>query len=502
MRMVALWPKVSREVKKPIAPKRPATPGAATNAGCCRKPSRCTRSIPVRYCRRPTAEASPRPAAAQAASHTGASSRRSRNPCVTTKKPSRERQSVASANGGAPEGATRSERMATATKRRAGRSSGVLSGRGGVSSTPAAAITSAICMPAMEMGRKKACPQRPAQARAAAAFRRSKARPYILQCAAMPLLDRLVLREIAVPLGVGLLAILQLLVILQLLQLNEVVFGSAITLEDLARVTAALAPHFLVVAVPLAFMLGVQLGVGRLAGDQELLALSAAGTSPLRLYRVPVAIGALLSLGGLMLARWAEPWGLQELNKVLNGVIKRNLQEGLEPGIFNDQLPRFMVYVTGEERREGSLYATWRGVLIEDDVGDGAPLLALAEEGRIEDAGGEALALRLSRGELHRFETHGETVSRFASGTFLIGVQSAFGWKNRFADNETQLPEPVLRERIAHSQGRDAARLTVELVRRRAVPFACLAFALLGVPLAVAVRGVRGSAYLVTLGAF
>jgi lipopolysaccharide export system permease protein len=89
---------------------------------------------------------------------------------------------------------------------------------------------------------------------------------------------------------VGLLAILQLLVILQLLQLNEVVFGSAITLEDLARVTAALAPHFLVVAVPLAFMLGVQLGLGRLAGDQELLALSAAGTSPLRLYRVPVAI--------------------------------------------------------------------------------------------------------------------------------------------------------------------------------------------------------------------
>ena len=47
----------------------------------------------------------------------------------------------------------------------------------------------------------------------------------------MSLLDRLVLREILVPLGVGLLAILQLLVILQLLQLNEVVFGSAVSLR-------------------------------------------------------------------------------------------------------------------------------------------------------------------------------------------------------------------------------------------------------------------------------
>jgi lipopolysaccharide export system permease protein len=322
----------------------------------------------------------------------------------------------------------------------------------------------------------------------------------------MPLLDRLVLREIAVPLGVGLLAIVQLLVILQLLQLNEVVFGSAITLSDLARVTVALAPHFLVVAVPLAFMLGVQLGLGRLAGDQELLALSAAGSHPLRLYRVPVAIGALLSVAVLGLARWAEPWGLQELNKVLNGVIKRNLQEALEPGIFNDQLPRFMVYVTSEEGSEGSPYATWQGVLIEDDVGDGAPLLALAETGRIEDAGGQALALHLSRGELHRMEARGETIARFREGTFLVGVQDPLSTKNRFARAEAALSEDQIRQRSAdlrrRGELREAARLDVDLVRRWAVPLVCLLFAFLGVPLAVATRGTRGSAYLITLGVF
>ena len=41
--------------------------------------------------------------------------------------------------------------------------------------------------------------------------------------------DRIVLREILWPLAVGLLAILQLLVVIQLLQLNEIVFGSAVT---------------------------------------------------------------------------------------------------------------------------------------------------------------------------------------------------------------------------------------------------------------------------------
>ncbi len=323
----------------------------------------------------------------------------------------------------------------------------------------------------------------------------------------MLLLDRLVLREIAVPLGVGLLAIVQLLVILQLLQLNEVVFGSAVTLEDLARVTVALAPHFLVVAVPLAFMLAVQLGLGRLASDQELLALSAAGTHPLRLYRVPVAVGALLSVGVMLLARYAEPWGLQQLNTVLNGVIKRNLQEGLEPGIFNDQLPRFMVYVSAEDPHLTGAYATWRGVLIEDDVGDGAPLLALAELGRIEDAGGEALALHLSRGELHRMEARGEVVARFREGRFLVGVQGPLSTKNRFARNEAALTERQIYRRIAELRATrdgaaDVARMRIELVRRWAVPLVCVLFAFLGVPLAVAMRGARGSAYLITLGVF
>ena len=322
----------------------------------------------------------------------------------------------------------------------------------------------------------------------------------------MPLLDRLLLREIAIPLGVGLLAILQLLVILQLLQLNEVVFTSAVTVADLLRVTAALAPHFLVVAVPLAFMLGVQLGLGRLSADQEVLALSAAGTHPLRLYRVPLAIGGGLALVVAALTHWAEPWGLQQLNRVLNDVIKRNLESGLEPGIFNDGLPRFMIYVTSEDPTQNGQYATWQGVLIEDDVGDGAPLLALSEVGRIEDAGGETVALRLSRGELHRMEPGGETVARFQEGRFLIGVQDSVAHKNRFARNEAALSRRMIRDRLVdlerRGDWRQVGRLRVELVRRWALPFVCVAFAFLGVPLAVATRGGRGSAYVVTLAVF
>jgi lipopolysaccharide export system permease protein len=314
------------------------------------------------------------------------------------------------------------------------------------------------------------------------------------------LLDRMLLREIAAPLAVGVLAILQLLVLVQLLQLNEVVFSGGMRLADLGRVALAFAPHFLVLALPLAYMVGIQLAIGRLSADRELLGLCAGGSSPLRLYRVPVAIAVVLAAVVAVLTRWAEPWGLQEVNKVLNEVIKRNLQSGLAPGIFNDNLPRFTVYVSDVED------GRWRGVLIDDQVGDGSPLLVLAERGRIEDGGGEALSLHLERGEIHRMEPHGETTLRFREGTFLVGVQERVARKNRFHGVEAALPYAELSARAEQYQKQgwtdDATRMRVERGRRWAVPLACVCFALLGVPLAVFAGGTRGAAYLVTLGSF
>jgi len=316
----------------------------------------------------------------------------------------------------------------------------------------------------------------------------------------MSLLDRMLLREITMPLAVGVLAILQLLVLVQLLQLNEVVFSSSMRLADLGRVTVAFAPHFLVLALPLAYMLGIQLGVGRLVADRELLGLSSAGYSPARLFRIPIAIALALAVAVVALTRWAEPWGLQQVNQVLNGVIKRNLQSDLLPGVFNDNLPRFMVYVAGTEQ------SRWRGVLIEDQVGDGSPLLVLADAGRIEDAGGEALRLHLDRGELHRMEPRGETVVRFAQGTLLVGVEERVARKNRFYGVEAALPYAELGSRAKqyakNGWMEDVVRLRFEQGRRWAVPLACLCFALLGVPLAALAGGARGSAYLITLASF
>jgi lipopolysaccharide export system permease protein len=332
---------------------------------------------------------------------------------------------------------------------------------------------------------------------------------------ALPLLDRLLLREAVAPLLVGLFAILQLLVLGQLLQLNEVVFSGAVTLADLSRVTLGLAPHFLVMAAPIAYVLGMQLAVGRLAADRELLALAAVGRSPFSLYRVPIFVALVFGLGTAALVKFAEPQGLTLLNRVLDEMLSRNLETGLSPGVFNDPIPRMMIYFEGKADGAGAQpKAQWLGVLFQDDAEQDGPLLAFAEAGTLERQG-DSLALELGRGELHRNELRhgehgaevvGETLAQFTSARIALDVREWLLNKNRFATNEAALPADALESRATamEAAGRHdlAQRARLDSVRRAVAPLACFFFALLAVPLAAWSGGARGSAYLTTLLVF
>src|SRR3954465_7452899 len=103
--------------------------------------------------------------------------------------------------------------------------------------------------------------------------------------------------------------------VLQFLRSTDVLLGSSVTLFDLARVMTYIAPHFLVMAMPIGFLLAIVLGFGRLAEDREIVAFSALGVTPLRLVAVPMLLALLLGGLNLLLVSTAEPWGLSEVKR-------------------------------------------------------------------------------------------------------------------------------------------------------------------------------------------
>ena len=316
----------------------------------------------------------------------------------------------------------------------------------------------------------------------------------------MPILDRYLAKEILLPFLAGLLFLTQLLLATQLLGKADILFGSGVSLWDVAGIVVAILPNVLGYVLPISFLLGAVIGVGRLAEDREVVALGAAGISPARLVRVPVALGIVAAGFGLWLSLSVEPAGLSLARERLNEVVKRNVTNDVRAGTFYDQIPGYTLYA--ERVREGR----WENVLISDRSDPAAPVLALARTGRLEPVGvGQEMKLVLDGGELHREDVEaGQYVTaQFRHAELVIGLGTALTDRNVLARSARERDVPTMEARIAAERARgdavQARRFEGYLHRRIAQPLAMIPFALLAVPLGASRRIGRGFAVGATL---
>ena len=307
----------------------------------------------------------------------------------------------------------------------------------------------------------------------------------------MSLLRRYLAREILLPFAAGVLFLTQILLATQLLSQAQILFGSGVSIVDIGAVIVDLLPHMLGYVMPIAFLLGGVLGVGRLSEDRELVALGAAGISPTYLAPVPLALGVVVAAAGMWLGLVAAPAGLDAARVRLTGVIKRNVTNDVRPGTFYDQIPGFTLYA---EKVDGG---RWENVLISDRSDPSAPVLALARRGRLEPVGvGEEMRLLLDAGELHResVDAGQYVVADFARGDLVLGLGTSLSDRSALVrGGREDVPGFLARIDEARAQGdlATARRLEASLHRRIAAPLAVIPFALLALPLGLMRRGGR-----------
>jgi lipopolysaccharide export system permease protein len=304
------------------------------------------------------------------------------------------------------------------------------------------------------------------------------------------LLDRYLAREILLPFAAGLLFLTQLLLATSLLARADILFGAGVSFIDVAAVLLGLLPHFVGYVLPVAFLLGAVLGVGRLAEDREVVALGAAGISPLRLVRVPLALAVATAALGVWNALWVEPATLAVARLRLNDVVKKNVRSSVRPGTFFETIPGFTLYA---EHVDGG---GWRNVLIHDRSTPDAPVLALASAGRLEPVGvGEEMRLVLEGGELHRETVASDdyVAAAFGRATLSLGLGTALSDRSGGrASAEVPLDEALERARPAPGRPpEEVRRAAAGLNRRIAAPLAVLPFALLAVALGASRRAGR-----------
>ncbi len=299
------------------------------------------------------------------------------------------------------------------------------------------------------------------------------------------LLARYVLAEMLAPLLNWLAFFFCLFLAMSFLRGTDLLLGSAVGATDLLLFVLYLTPHFLMQALPIALLLSVLLGLGRLSEDGELTALRALGVGPWKLLMFPMAMAVVLAGVSLAVSWTLEPWGMRAVTRSANELLKRNMMGDVKPGTFYDDIPNFALYV-----EKVLPVGSWENVLIYDSRDAAAPQLLLAREGHLEpETERDEVRMILSGGNLHRTNPAQQdyAVADFERGTLLLSVRGPMGGKNPFQRAHEELtPGELLR---AAETDPKPLPLLVTFHSRIARAVLPLAFALLATALALRGRG-------------
>jgi LPS export ABC transporter permease LptF/LPS export ABC transporter permease LptG len=298
----------------------------------------------------------------------------------------------------------------------------------------------------------------------------------------MRILTRYILREVTSHALIGAAIFTFVLFTRDLGRILELVVRASAPLPSVAEIFFYTVPFALTYTIPMAVLVGILLGLSRLAADSEITAMRASGMGVWdfgRVLAIFVAVAwGLALLNGIYLA----PWSLSSLGHLEDQLKGSQVSYEVQPRVFYEGFPKLVLYVQDVHSAQGG--AVWDGVFLADISDPANPRITTAREGILVPEGQDRLHLHLKDGSTH--ETDPETTDKYQISTFQqtdipIDLPST-------ESKEEQIPVRAmgtreLRAKAASVDPVSARWYLIEFHNRFALPTACIVLAMVGIPL-------------------
>jgi LPS export ABC transporter permease LptF/LPS export ABC transporter permease LptG len=302
------------------------------------------------------------------------------------------------------------------------------------------------------------------------------------------ILDRYLVREIVLPFFLWLLLLTFVLIMPPILQNAEQLIAKGVAWSIVLRVILTLVPQALGITIPMALLLGILIGLGRLSADREFVALQACGVSIFRVMR-PIAVLAVVAWAAtsyVMIV--ALPNANQTFRTITFNVIASKAESDIKARVFFDQFPNRVLYVRDAPNTGG-----WHDVFLADATRPGETTAYFAKRGRLNvDRVKQTVELVLEQGTRHTtFSAKPEDYegSSFERLVLNMDAETVFPRTQLMkGDNEKTIAE--LRATAAENAkvGAPTGSQYFTIQQKFSIPIACLVLALIGVALGVSNR--------------
>jgi LPS export ABC transporter permease LptF len=332
----------------------------------------------------------------------------------------------------------------------------------------------------------------------------------------MRILTRYILREVTSHALLGGVLFTFVLFTTRLSPLLELVVRNSASFSDVVRLIAYFLPEALVVTIPMAVLVGILLGLSRLAADSEITAMRASGMGALDFVRIVSMVSVVALLLGLGNSIYLAPRAADDLLKLEDSLKYAQASFEVQPRVFDEDFRNKVLYV--QDVRPGSGAAIWRHVFLADVTQPANPVITTAEEALVTSAGPGDLHLLMRDGGQH--DISATDPNQYNISTFSTTdqpIQNGTQDDTHLSRSDTHMLALSLQElmhnadpaKVALPKGTPdtaAARekvsrpFRIELNRRFSYPFACLVLMLVGVPLGLSSkRGGKSTGFVLTI---
>lgn len=310
-------------------------------------------------------------------------------------------------------------------------------------------------------------------------------------------LDRYILRRIVLYSAAMIGLAMACLLLERLLRILDLAVNPGRVLDYISQMLINLIPHYLGVALPMAFFLGVLLTFNRLSRDNELAAMSSSGIGLHRLM-IPVLLLAVL-LAGMAAATFShlQPLTRYSYRAMANSISHASLSAAVRERTFVHS--EGLTFIAEAASPDGGELGR---VFVFEEKAPGKDYVTTAEEGRLRDgSGANGSVLVLYSGRRIGFETAAPVASRLDFDRFQWPLEATEGAAFRArGKDERELTMPELWGAMAAPvAGIKVAEARAEFHARLAAVLSILVLPLLAVPLALG-GGRGGQSYGIALG--
>jgi LPS export ABC transporter permease LptG/LPS export ABC transporter permease LptF len=301
-------------------------------------------------------------------------------------------------------------------------------------------------------------------------------------------LDRYVIREILPPMLLSLLIFTFILEIPPVMEYLEALVAKGVPWGTAARILVTLLPQALGLTIPMALLVGLLIGLGRMSGDREAVALLACGVSPYRLLRPVLILAAVAGSVHLYVMIQAIPNANQSYRQLVYDVVSQQVENDVRPQVFFENFPNWVLYARDIPPGGG-----WKDVLVADTTNDKAPKLFMAKHGRLVlDRDKQTVDLVLEDGT--RYSSRGENGKDVETYRFREQLIVKLDPKSVFPDFKLMrgLGEMTIAGLNAQAREKLASNFPVHqemmfIQQKFSFPAACVVFAIIGVALGLTV---------------